>query len=78
MARWASASITPGRPGARRRSDDALGVQQVLRARWEYGHVVHAVLLLLGFAALATSVLVDTVPWRASGRGVRDGVRRAA
>jgi len=52
---------------------------QVLRARWEYGHVVHAVLLLLGFAALVTSVLVDTVPWRATGRSVRDdGVRRVA
>ncbi|OLC62346.1 MAG: hypothetical protein DMD90_19565 [Candidatus Rokuibacteriota bacterium] len=51
---------------------------QVLRARWEYGHVAHAVLLALGFAALVTSVLVDTVPWRASGRGVRDDVRRVA
>jgi len=50
----------------------------VLRARWEYGHVAHAVLLALGFAALVTSVLVDTVPWRASGRGVRDDVRRVA
>ena len=34
--------------------------------------------LVLGFAALVTSVLVDTVPWRASGRGVRDDVRRVA
>jgi len=52
---------------------------QVLRTRWEYGHVVHALLLLVGFAALVTSVLVDTLPWRATGRGVRDdGVRRVA
>lgn len=51
---------------------------QVLRARWEYGHVVRAVLLGLGFAALVTSVRVPTVPWRASGRGVRDDVRRVA
>ena len=53
----------------------------MLRARWEYGHVAHAVLLALGFAALVTSVLVDTVPWRASGRrrqGRREARRLAA
>jgi hypothetical protein len=33
---------------------------QTLRARWEFGHAVHAGLLFAGFTALLVSILVDS------------------